>query len=103
MVLARYPLPPGQDQVPPSELINTVKTLPSLVLRTRAVILFTITKQILTKIFFFLKFLEDKSAFCGDTHTNILDLWWGLLWVSKQGWIPRLRDFSPVRNHDKTT
>ena len=38
-------------------------------------------------IFFFLKFLEDMSPFCGATDTPILDFWWRLLWVSKPDWV----------------
>ena len=41
--------------------------------------------------FLFLKFLEDMSPFCGATDTPFLDFWWRLPWVSKPGWIPRLR------------
>ena len=37
-------------------------------------------------IFFFFKFLEDMSPFCGATDTPVLDFWWRLLWVSKPEW-----------------
>ena len=33
------------------------------------------------------------SPFCGATDTPVLDFWWCLPWVSKPGWIPRLRGF----------
>ena len=48
------------------------------------------------ELFFFLKFLEDMSPFCGATDTPVLDFWWCLSWVSKPGLIPRLRALSPV-------
>ena len=44
-----------------------VKTLPSLVLRTRAV-----------KI-------KDKCRICGFIGTNVFHFWWRLYWVSNQG------------------
>ena len=36
------------------------------------------------------------SPFCGATDTPVLDFWWRLPWVSKPGWIPRLRASSPA-------
>ena len=48
--------------------------------------------------FFFLKFLEDMSPFCGATDTPVLDFWWRLPWVSKPGWIPRFHASLPVHN-----
>ena len=32
-------------------------------------------KRMFTETFFFLKFLEDMSPFCGVTDTPILDFW----------------------------
>ena len=40
--------------------------------------------------FFYCKFLEDISPFCGATDTTVLDFWWPLPWVSKPWWIPHL-------------
>ena len=37
--------------------------------------------------FFFLKFLEDMSPFCGATDTPVSDFWWCLLLVSKPEWV----------------
>ena len=55
----------------------------------------------LNAFFFFLnKFLEDMSPFCGATDTPVLDFWWRLPWVSKPGWIPRLRASSPAHNEE---
>ena len=48
--------------------------------------------------FFKKNFLEDTSPFCGATDTPVLDFQWHLPWVSKPGWIPRLRASSPVHN-----
>ena len=44
------------------------------------------------------KKLEDISPFCGATNTLILDFWWHLPWVSKQGGFPHLCASSPVHN-----
>ena len=54
-------------------------------------------KLIIAGIFLnFLNFFEDMSPFCGATDTPVLDFWWCLPWVSKPGWIPRLRALSPA-------
>ena len=37
--------------------------------------------------FFFFKFLEDMSPFCGAIDTPVSDFWWRLLWVSKPEWV----------------
>ena len=43
-------------------------------------------------------FSEDTRPFRGAPDTHVLDFWWRLPWVSKAGWIPRLRASSPVHN-----
>ena len=37
--------------------------------------------------FFFFKFLEDMSPFCGATDTPVSDFWSRLLLVSKAEWV----------------
>ena len=39
---------------------------------------------------FLKKKIEDKSPFCGATHTPVLDFLWHLPWVLKPGYIPCL-------------
>ena len=37
---------------------------------------------------FSFKFFADISPFYGATHTPVVDFWWHVPWLSKQGWIP---------------
>ena len=45
-------------------------------------------------IYFFKDFLDNISPFCVETDTPVLDFWWRLSWVPKQGGSAHLRALS---------